>query len=76
MIGRSEVKQYAVIYEKGREELAAYVPDLPGCISTGETRAEVERNIKDAIEYHIEGLKEDGQAVPEPASEVGIVQVA
>lgn len=70
------MKQYAVIYEKASKNWAAYVPDLPGCISTGDTREDVERNIKEAIEFHIEGLKADGQPVPEPTSEVGLVQVA
>ena len=70
------MKQYVVIYERAAKNWAAYVPNLPGCISTGETREDVARNIKEAIVYHIEGLKEDGLPVPEPSSEVGTVQVA
>ena len=70
------MRQYVVIYEKAPKNWSAYVPDLPGCISTGETRSDVERNIKEAIEFHIEGLLEDGQPVPEPGSEAGLVQVA
>ena len=65
----------AVIYEKGSKNWAAYVPDLPGCISTGTSRAEVECNIKQAILYHLRGLREDGQPIPEPTSEVGLVRV-
>lgn len=70
------MKQYAVIYEKAPKNWAAYVPDLPGCISTGDTRADVERNIREAIEFHLDSLKADGQPVPERTSEVGLVQVA
>ena len=47
---------------------SAYLPDFPGCVSTGATREEVERNIREAITFHIEGLREEGQAVPEPES--------
>lgn len=70
------MRRYAVIYEKAAHNWAAYVPDLPGCISTGDSRAEVERNIREAIEFHIEGLRADGQPVPEPSSTVGTVLVA
>ncbi len=52
------------------------MPDLPVCITTGDTGEDVEANIKEAIEYHLEGLREDGLPVPEPSSEVGFVQVA
>jgi predicted RNase H-like HicB family nuclease len=60
--------RYAIVIEKAKRNYAAYVPDLPGCVSTGETREEVERNIREAIQIHIEGLKEDGLAVPEPSA--------
>jgi predicted RNase H-like HicB family nuclease len=60
--------RYAIVIEKAENNYAAYVPDLPGCVSTGETREEVERNIKDAVQLHIAGLKEDGIAVPEPSA--------
>jgi len=70
------MKRYAVVFEKADHNWAAYVPDLPGCISTGATRAEVGENIKEAIEFHIEGLLEEGQPVPEPSSEVDLVEVA
>ena len=53
--------KYAVVFEKGEHNFAAYVPDLPGCISTGKTREDVERNIKEAIEFHVEGLTLTGQ---------------
>ena len=56
--------KYTVVYERADANFAAYVPDLPGCIATGETRAEVERNIREAIAFHLEGLKLEGEVVP------------
>jgi len=70
------MKKYAVVYEKASSNWAAYVPDLPGCISTGMTRSEVAQNIREAIEFHIEGLLEDAQPIPEPSSEVDLVEIA
>ncbi len=64
------MKKFAVVIEKGPNNYSAYVPDLPGCISTGRTVAEIEANIREAIEYHIEGLIEDGDPIPEPTSQV------
>ena len=60
--------RYAVVIEKAENNYSAYVPDLPGCIATAGTVAEVEREIRDAIRFHIEGLREDGLPVPEPVS--------
>jgi predicted RNase H-like HicB family nuclease len=60
--------RYAVVIEKANGNYSAYVPDLPGCVATGATVAEVEREIRDAIRFHIEGLKSDGIDVPEPTS--------
>jgi predicted RNase H-like HicB family nuclease len=60
--------RYAVVIEKAGDNYSAYVPDLPGCVATGDTLAEVEAEIRDAIRFHIEGLKEDGLEVPEPTS--------
>jgi len=60
--------RYAVVIEKAGKNYSAYVPDLPGCIATGDTVAEVEMEIRDAIRFHIEGLREDGLPVPEPVS--------
>ena len=68
--------QYLVIVEKGPSSYGAYVPDLPGCIAVGETRAEVTRLIHEAMEFHIEGLRGDGQTVPPPASQAELVEVA
>ena len=67
--------RYAVVIEKGEGNFGAYVPDLPGCVATGATVEEVEREIQEAIEFHIEGLRADGLAVPEPSSRVEYVEV-
>ena len=60
--------KYAVLIERASENFAAYVPDLPGCVATAATEEEVLRAIRKAIEWHIEGLVEDGMAVPLPQS--------
>jgi predicted RNase H-like HicB family nuclease len=70
------MKDYTVIYERGKNNWSAYVPDLPGCIGTGKTRKQVERLMREAIEFHIEGLKLHGEPVPEPTVEAGTVSVA
>ena len=67
--------QYLVIVEKGPTSYGAYVPDLPGCVAAGESREEVLRLIREAIELHIEGLREDGQPIPEPSSFSAVVDV-
>lgn len=69
------MKKYAVVIEHGRDNLSAYVPDLPGCVTTGRTVEEVERNIREAIELHIEGMLEDGQTIPEPSTAVAYVEL-
>lgn len=68
------MKKYAVIIEQGPNNLSAYVPDLPGCITTGKTREEIEHNIREAIELHIDGLREEGLAIPEPHTDVAYVE--
>jgi predicted RNase H-like HicB family nuclease len=68
--------RYAVVIEAGEMGFGAYVPDLPGCVAAAETREEVVRLIQEAIEFHIEGLKDDGQPIPEPSSSVEFVEVA
>jgi predicted RNase H-like HicB family nuclease len=60
--------RYAVVIEKADGNYSAYVPDLPGCVATGATVKEAEAEIRDAIRLHIEGLKQDGQPVPQPTS--------
>jgi predicted RNase H-like HicB family nuclease len=66
---------YTVIYEKGATSWGAYVPDLPGVISVGETREEVERLIREAVEFHLEGMKDEGIEIPAPSSFAGVVDV-
>ena len=60
--------RYAVVIEKAEANYSAYVPDLPGCIATGPTVAAAEDRIREAIRFHIEGLKEDGLPVPPPST--------
>ena len=66
--------QYLVVIEQGSASFGAYVPDLPGCVAVGESRAEVTRLIEEAIQFHVEGLKEDGLPVPEPHSTGELVE--
>jgi predicted RNase H-like HicB family nuclease len=68
--------RYAVVIEKAASNFSAYVPDLPGCVATGATLAEVESEIRDAIVFHLEGMKEDGLAIPQPSSQVDYIDVA
>ena len=67
--------QYLVVVEEGSKSFGAYVPDLPGCIAAGESKAEVLTLIRQAIEFHIEGLKESGQPIPSPSSSSEVVDV-
>jgi predicted RNase H-like HicB family nuclease len=68
--------RYAVVIEKAEGNYGAYVPDLPGCVATGDTIEEVEREIQEAIEFHLEGLRADGLPIPEASSRVEYVEVA
>lgn len=68
--------QYLVIIEKGPTSFGAYVPDLPGCVAAAETEAEVKQLIREAIPFHIQGLRLKGDPVPEPTSTVAYVEVA
>jgi len=67
--------RYAIVIEKAENNYSAYVPDLPGCVATGATVEEVEGQIREAIEFHLEGLREDGVVIPQPASRVEYVDV-
>ncbi len=69
------MQKYLVVFEKANSNYSAYSPDLPGCIATGSTRKEAEKNIREAISLHIEGLKEDGLPIPEPASSTEYIEV-
>ena len=66
--------RYAVVIEKANANYSAYVPDLPGCVATGDSVEDVERNIREAIRFHIDGLKEDRLPVPEPAARAEYVE--
>jgi predicted RNase H-like HicB family nuclease len=68
--------QYLVIIEKSGNGYGAYVPDLPGCVAAGRTRAETERLIREAIEFHLEGMREDGDPIPKPTTWAHQVEVA
>jgi predicted RNase H-like HicB family nuclease len=61
-------RKYAVIFEQAESNWAAYVPDLPGCVSTGKTLEETERNVREAISGHIQTLRECGEPIPEPGT--------
>jgi predicted RNase H-like HicB family nuclease len=68
--------KYAVVIEEGPKSFGAYVPDLPGCIAVGESRKEVVRLIREAIELHLQGLQEQGENIPSPSSSIEFVNVA
>ena len=68
--------RFAIVIEQAEGNYSAYVPDLPGCVATGATAQEVETNIRGAIEFHLEGMREDGVEVPVPQSKVHYIEVA
>jgi len=68
--------RYAIVIEKAENNYAAYVPDLLGCVATGKTIEETEQQIREAIEIHLRGMREDGLPVPEPSSQVEYIEVA
>ncbi len=67
--------KYLVIFERAGDNYSAYSPDVPGCIATGRTSDEVEKNIREAISFHIKGLVEDGSPIPEPAAFTEYIEV-
>jgi predicted RNase H-like HicB family nuclease len=71
----ANLRRYAIVVEAAGTNLAAYVPDLPGCVATGRTQEEVERLIREAIELHLEGMAEDCMPIPEPTSRVEYIEV-
>ncbi len=69
--------KYAIVIEKiPGSNYSAYVPDLPGCVATGDTREEIERLMQEGIEFHLEGMREDGDPIPEPTTIVAYAEVA
>jgi predicted RNase H-like HicB family nuclease len=71
----SEALKYAVIFERSEDGYGAYVPDLPGCVTVGDTLVETEANIREAIAAHIELMREDGDTIPRPTSLTGYVEI-
>ena len=67
--------QYAVVIERGEGSYGAYVPDLPGCVAAGETEAETRTLIREAIAFHLDGMREDGEPIPPPSAHVEYVEV-
>lgn len=68
--------RFAIVIEKAGNNFSAYVPDLPGCVASGTTQEETEQSIREAIEFHLAGLREDGAPIPEASSQVEYVEVA
>lgn len=68
--------RYAIVIEKAENNYAAYVPDLPGCVATGRTVEETEKEIREAIDLHLRGMREDGLPIPQPSSSVDYVDIA
>ena len=70
------MKKYLIIVEQTETRYSAYSPDVPGCASTGQTKEEVEHNIQEAIQFHLEGLREEGYPIPEPSTYSSYIDVA
>jgi predicted RNase H-like HicB family nuclease len=68
--------KYAVVIEEAETNYSAYVPDLPGCISTGRSLAEIESNMREAIALHLDGMREDGITPPRPTTHVAELEIA
>jgi predicted RNase H-like HicB family nuclease len=67
--------EYAIVIEKGETSYGAYVPDLPGCVAVGDSEEDVRALIREAIEFHLDGMREDGEPIPRPTSRVEYVKV-
>lgn len=67
--------RYAIVIERATGNFSAYVPDLPGCVATGESEEEAEAHIREAIVFHLNGLREDGEPIPQPSSKVDYVEL-
>ncbi len=67
--------RYAIVIEKGPSSYGAYVPDLPGCVAVGKTAAEAKKLIAEAVPLHLDGMREDGLTIPEPATECDYLEV-
>lgn len=67
--------RYAIVIEQAEGNFSAYVPDLPGCVATGQTHEEVEQQIREAIAFHLEGMREDGIPIPPPVTRAEYVEI-
>lgn len=70
------MSKYLVVIEQTTTGFSAYFPDVPGCVSTGQTREEVEAAMREAIEFHLDGLRQDGAPIPKPSASAAYVDVA
>lgn len=68
--------RYAIVIEKSENNYGAWAPDLPGCVAVGDSVEEVEQLMREAIEFHLEGMREDGDPIPQPVAQVNYVDVA
>ena len=68
--------RYAIVIERASGNFSAYVPDLPGCVASGDTEEEVEAQIREAIIFHLDGLRKDGESIPAPSSKVDYVELS
>lgn len=73
---QGKAMRYAVVIENAGSNFSAYLPDLPGCVATGTTLAEVESAIREAVAFHLDGLRQEGSPIPSPSSKVDYVEVA
>jgi predicted RNase H-like HicB family nuclease len=73
--GIEEMKRYLIVIEQTDSGYSSYSPDLPGCVSTGKTREEAEKNMREAIEFHLDGLREEGYPIPEPQASYSYVEL-
>ena len=69
------MKKYLIVIERTDTGYSSYSPDLPGCVSTGQSREETERNMREAIEFHVDGLRQEGYPVPEPQASSSYVEL-
>jgi len=67
--------RYAVVIEKAKQNYSAYVPDVPGCVATGKTVQQTLNNLREAVEFHFDGMREDGEAIPDPQTLVDYIEV-
>lgn len=67
--------RYAIVIEMGPNNMSAFVPDLPGCITTGRTIEEIQHNMREAIQLHLDGLAEDGEPIPQPETKVDYIDL-